>query len=149
MAMAAGAITTGRTVTFVLPSLPPSVNTIYTPVTSVHSATPRFEVKVEWKRWGYDMGRYIKPIPLRPHSLVRIDMWFFYNWYCRNGSLRRADVTNMQKYLIDVIAAKIGFDDKIVKFASVGSSHDAENPRSAVKLTEILTAGGLEHVAIQ
>lgn len=124
-------------VVFTLPSLPPSVNEIYGPTRSVHSATPRWEPKAIWKRWRGEMRRHVKVLRVTPGSSVRFDAWFFYNRYCKNGSVRRADPANLLKWLIDTVADAQDWDDCLVWQGSWGSSHDPDNPRVAVRLTEV------------
>jgi hypothetical protein len=135
-ATAIGGVTKVNAVIFTLPDLPPSINTIYAPKTSIYTATPRFEIKAVWKQWSGKMQRYIKPLYIAPMSLVRCDLWIFHSWFYKNGNLRRQDVHNMVKYAIDVIAKAQDWDDEVVKFGSWGSTNSTAN-KVVVRLTEV------------
>lgn len=137
-AMAADRQQRNRVVTFTLPDLPPSTNELMTPTRpNVHSNSQRWEIKPEWKQWRSSMLRYVKILDIADSSLVRVDLWFFYGFYYRDGSLKRMDTQNLLNFAINTIAQKQDWDDKVCKHGSWGSTHDDHRPRVAVRLTEM------------
>jgi len=48
------------------------------------------------------------PVKLEVH--VRI----FEDWLCKNGSVKRKDVSNREKFLIDSVFDALGIDDKMI-----------------------------------
>lgn len=47
-------------------------------------------------------------IPLRVHVFI------YENWYCKNGSVKRVDIANREKFLIDSVFDALGIDDKFI-----------------------------------
>lgn len=125
-------------VTFTLPDLPPSTNELMAPTRpNIHSNAQRWEIKPEWKQWRSTMLRYVKVLDIAKSSIVRVDLWFFYDWYYKNGELKRMDSQNLINFAVNTVAAKQSWDDKVCKHGSWGSTHDAQRPRVAVRLTEM------------
>lgn len=45
---------------------------------------------------------------------LRVTTYIYENWYCKNGSVKRADVANREKFLIDSVFNALGIDDKFI-----------------------------------
>lgn len=125
-----------NSVTFTLPGLPGSVNTIYEPGHSIYSSRPEWRIKAEWALWATKMKPYVLPFSIQENSLVRVDRCYYYPWFYKNGRWRKADVANMDKLLIDTIAKKIGVDDLFFKIGMT-DTRNCDNGRVLVTLTEI------------
>jgi len=125
----------GNEVRFVLPSLPGSVNEIYE-LNRPDSGLPRRRLKAEWAIWATRMMTHILPFSIQPMSIVRVDRWYFYPWFYKNGKWRVADVANMDKLLFDTLAKKLGINDLLFKQGWMGS-RDAASSRVIVRLREI------------
>lgn len=48
---------------------------------------------------------------LQPSTLFKLTVWYHHKWYYKNGKVRKLDIQNLDKLLIDAIAKKIGVDD--------------------------------------
>jgi len=128
----------GNVVTFLLPDLPPSSNETHTiGRANIHTNKATIEIKTEWKLWRSSMQKYVKCLRIAEGSLVHIDFWFFYNFYYKNGRLRKFDTPNLVDFAINTIKMKQQWDDNVVKSYGVNSSHDPDRPRVAVRLMEI------------
>jgi hypothetical protein len=128
-----------NSVTFTLPDLPPSTNELMAPArASVNGSAQRWEIKTEWRLWRSQQQRYVKVLDIAEWSLVRVDLYFFYNFFYKNGQLKRFDTQNLINFAINTVAQKQGWDDLRCKHGSWGSAHDPHRPRVAVRLTEIL-----------
>lgn len=57
---------------------------------------------------------FMPPRTIVPSSLIELEIQIRNEWYCKNGSVKRFDIQNMEKILIDAIAEKYDFDDSIV-----------------------------------
>ena len=140
--MSQSARRSGRVVVFTLPDLPPSTNELMAPSRpNAHTQSQRWEIKPEWRLWRSQQQRYVKVLDIADSSLIRVDLWFFYNFYYKNGRLKRMDTQNLLNFAINTVAQKQGWDDLVCKFGSWGSSHDEDRPRVAVRLTEVIPAG--------
>lgn len=125
-------------VSFTLPSLPGSVNTIYGPRRTMYSQNG-WGLKDEWMIWATKMIPHILPLPRRlaKNSIIRIDRCYYYPWFTKDGNWRRADAANMDKLLFDTIAKKIGIDDLFFKLGEMNSC-DSNKNQVRVTLTEII-----------
>ena len=100
---------------FIIPLRPPSVNSLY----NVMRYGPRLEVKLkpEVVIFKATVKQYV-PTFTRPseHDLVYFNMTFHDSaYFFKNGKLRKFDITNTEKALLDAICERLGFDDCYVK----------------------------------
>ena len=109
---------------FVIPNLPPSVNSVY----QIIFSQKRVELKPEVRLWKTQAKEYIpKLTPMSSSHLFKVDTIFHYDFFYKNGKLKKFDSQNLMKVLIDAIAEKNGFDDSCVKFGSWESYHAAQD----------------------
>ena len=128
----------GHNVIMVLPDLPPSINGLYDiNAPNIHSNVSRIEIKAEWKLWRSSMQRYVKLLPIAPGSLVHVDLFFYYDFYYKNGRLKRLDTQNLLSFAINTVAMKQEWDDALCKSGSWGSAHEISKPRVIIRLIEI------------
>ena len=122
-------------VVFVLPSLPGSVNEIFE-LNRPDSGLPRRRLKAEWALWATKMMPHILAFSVQPMSIVRVDRWYHYPWFYKNGKWRVADVANMDKLLFDTLSKKLGINDLLFKQGWMGS-RDAVDGKVVVRLSEV------------
>lgn len=124
---------------FTIPVLPPSVNSLH----NIIYSRRRVELKPEVLKWKNDAAVFVPRIILQSElTLIRIDTMFYYRFYYANGKLREFDTHNTVKPLLDLIAAKAGFNDKRAKFGSWGSV-DSTDEKVEVTLREL--TNGIHH----
>jgi hypothetical protein len=126
-----------NTVTFTLPSLPGSINTIFEFGYTLNSPRPTRRLKPEWSVWATRVKPYIPRFQKAEMSLIRIDRCYYYNFFYGNKRWRKADVANMDKLLFDTISQKIGIDDLFFKRGMMDAVDSADG-KVVVTLTEIL-----------
>lgn len=119
-------------VRFTIPSLPPSVNSLYQIIYSQR----RVELKPEARRWKSDSKGHVPRFTPREGKLVAVDATFFYRFHYANGKVRVFDAANLLKLMIDCIAEKCGFNDCLVRYGSWGSVDDV-NERVEITLREV------------
>ncbi len=119
-----------RTITFTLPKLPPSVNALY----QVIYAQRRVELKPEYRAWKSGMKQYVPRFEVGEGATLRIDCEFNFAF-----SKRRFDCANLLKVLIDCVADRLGFNDRIIRHGS-WCSIDSETEYVRVTLTEVTNA---------
>lgn len=118
----------------VIPSLPPSVNAIY----QIIFAQRRVEMKPEVRAWKTKAKEYVPRLnPMAESYLVTLDVTFTYNWFFKNGKLKKFDSQNLLKVLIDAVAEKAGFNDEIVKMGSWNSIHSEEKEQVEVVIRQV------------
>lgn len=129
--MAGGRV--GCEVRFTIPLAFPSVNALHQIIYSQR----KVELKPEVRKWRNDAKGYIPRFVLRPDSLVHVDTLFYFKQRSQNKLLKRRDVHNAVKVVLDVIAEKCGFDDCRVKSGS-WDSVDSTNEKIEITLREVL-----------
>jgi Holliday junction resolvase RusA-like endonuclease len=117
---------------FVIPVLPPSVNSLH----QIIYPQRKVVLKPEILKWRSDIACYVPRISLVAESLVEVGLVFHYPYLYQNGRLRRFDTHNMVKVLLDVISWKANFDDSRVKSGS-WASVDSDDEKVEVHLREL------------
>lgn len=101
------------TMKFTIPVHPPSVNALY----QVNHKFRTVELKPEARFWKSNAKPHIPSrtdfAPFQGKKL-RLTLTVRMDWYYKNKNLKRLDVTNMEKVIVDTIAEKLGFDDLLV-----------------------------------
>lgn len=123
-------------VRFTIPLAFPSVNALHQIIYSQR----KVELKPEVRKFRDDAKGYIPRIVLRSDSLIHVEATFYFKQRSRNRQLRRRDVHNAIKVILDVIAEKCGFDDCRVKSGS-WNSVDATNEKVEIVLREVVNDG--------
>ena len=128
---------------FCIPFLPPSVNSLY----QIIFAQRRVEMKPDVRTWKTKCKEYIpdsriKALLSTSHDtgydtghILDIRCIFTYNWYYKNGKLKKFDTQNLLKVLCDAIAEKCGFDDSLIKQGSWKSVHSESQEQVEVEVS--------------
>lgn len=122
----------GRSISFVLPSLPNSINDLY----SIDFRRRRVDLKPAPRQWKSGSKEYVPRFEIAPESTLHIDFVFYYNYYHPNGKPRIFDASNLTKLAIDCICEKLGINDYRVRSGSWDSVH-SEYGKVEVTLSEI------------
>lgn len=124
-------------VKFTVPSLPPTVNSLY----QIIYAQRKVELKPECLRWKSDVKRsYIPRFQLRDGRLAAVDATFYYRFHYQNGKPRVFDAANLLKLLLDAIAERCEFNDCFIRYGS-WSSVDSPDERVEIVLREVMRNG--------
>lgn len=126
------ACATEEGVRFVIPSLPPSVNSLYNVIFHLR----KVELKPEARRWKSSSKAYVPRFKVADTSTLRIDFIFHYPYLYANGKLRVFDSPNLIKLAVDCICEQLGVNDSRVKCGS-WDSVDEEREFVEVKLSEV------------
>ena len=57
------------------------------------------------------------------------------DWYCKNGSIRRVDVANREKFIIDSVFAGLGIDDKNIFSNTMIKVQDCEQEFTVIDIS--------------
>lgn len=99
-----------KSVTFRLPSTPPSMNSIY----NVLYHTRSVAMKPEVRAYKTQMKMFVPKMTVGTDAKVCMSFEVVQDWFFKNGKLKKQDVHNMSKVLVDLVAEKMGFDDSQV-----------------------------------
>jgi Holliday junction resolvase RusA-like endonuclease len=115
--------------TFILPAPPPSMNSAY----NVLFAMRRVEMKPEVRQYKTMMKVYVPKFNVSEGDKVSLEFKVSQDWFYKNGKMKKQDVQNMVKVLIDLIAEKQGWDDSQVWSFKAEKDHDPSTGRVSVK----------------
>jgi Holliday junction resolvase RusA-like endonuclease len=99
-----------RKLAFSIPSLPPSVNSLYWVLYSMR----RIELKPEARAWKTRAKEFIPPFKVGENEALSVRITLHGPWLTKEGKFRKADVTNREKLILDAISEKQGWDDSRV-----------------------------------
>lgn len=91
-----------------LPFCPPSVNSAYNVLYSFR----RVELKPESKLFKSKVKTYVPTFKVNEGDKLDFTIEIASSWYYKNGNMRKKDVHNMVKILVDAICEGLGIDDK-------------------------------------
>lgn len=115
---------------FILPRVPPSMNSIY----NVLFGLRKIELKPECRLYKTNMKMYVPSLNVKKEDKVYIKISVYMNTLFKNGNLRKIDVHNLTKILIDLISEKQGWDDSQLWELNLSKKHDANNERVEVEI---------------
>ena len=121
-----------RGLRFTIPSLPPSMNSLYQIIYSQR----KVELKPEARRWKSSSKEHVPRFHPREGRLVAVDATFYYSFHYANGKPRVFDAANLLKLMIDCIAEKCGFNDCLIRHGS-WSSVDSTVEKVEIILREV------------
>ena len=96
---------------FSLPSLPPSMNSVYQIIYSQR----RIEMKPEVRLWKSRAKGFIPVWRIEEGEELDLEFKMEGNWLYKNGKPKRMDVQNLLKVVIDALCEKWGVDDSRVR----------------------------------
>lgn len=110
-----------KSVTFRLPSPPPSMNSIYNVLYNQRTVAMKPEVRA----YKTQMKFFVPKMTVTDNQHVSMTFEVVQNWHFKNGKIKKQDVHNMSKVLVDLVAEKMGFDDSQVWYFAM-SKTDSE-----------------------
>lgn len=132
-------VSADHTITFTLPFVPPSVNSLYNVNFKEPDPSRRITLKDECRRWANEASVYVPRFKIAEESIVRIDWTVYYPFLTKRKTWAKRDTSNMLKLLHDVIAKKIAIDDRRFKCGMMDSVNSSSE-KTIVTLTEILVS---------
>lgn len=123
-----------KSIRFVLPSLPASANILHRPEFR-GGRMVGMRLTDDVNRWQQNILQqgYIPRFDIAKNAVLKLEMDFHFDW-----SKRRFDVTNLWKATQDVIAKRLGFNDKGVREWHGKAVHDVDREQVIVTLTQAL-----------
>lgn len=114
---------------FSIGGIPPSYNRMFQIIYSLK------EVRLSPEAHAYK--NKIK-LSMPPFTVEERPLWveieYCYNWYYKNGNLKKIDTANCDKLLIDAVAEQLGIDDKFFKKRTVLDIHNPKEQYTNVTI---------------
>lgn len=98
---------------FTIPLMPPSMNSLYQIIFSMKQV----QLKPEIRLWKTQAKQFIPP--WKPSGKSKLG-WLYFNAdiytevYFKNGKVRKLDLQNLEKCLIDCVCEKLGIGDEFI-----------------------------------
>lgn len=99
---------------FVIPLMPPSVNSLYNIIFSMK----KVELKPEIRLWKTQAKQYVpvwKQLGENKLPWLYFKADIYTQLYFKNGNVRKLDLQNLEKCLIDAVCEKLGIGDEYIK----------------------------------
>lgn len=83
------------------------------------------------------------PYKIKEGAMYQITIQVYSNWWCKNGNIRRKDIQNLDKLLIDAMFEKFGADDSVIfrtrveKLPLSGEYKEGQEDYTLIKLEEL------------
>ena len=124
---------------FVLPSFPISFNQLY----SINHQQRKVGLSDNALLWKTRHAPFVKPCRWPDDWLLVLTLEYESpNWYYKNGKLRRLDVQNLEKLVIDTMFTKWGWDDsRLVKIISSKTYGPKEQIRVTLERAQVCLRG--------
>jgi len=124
---------------FTIPTLPKSCNAIYQIIWHWH----KFELKPEIRLWKNTAMTYIPKFNVKDNDKVDLYVELHNGWYYKNGRMKREDLINLLKILVDAIAKKQDWDDKLIwEFNLHATKIDSKEEKVVCRVETINCAQG-------
>ena len=79
-----------------------------------------------------------------PNGLYSINIYIYYNWLFKNGKLRKLDVQNLDKLVVDAVFEQGGVDDSHVVVEKVQKIQSRVEVRTDVEVWQVGVVGDLK-----
>lgn len=127
---------------FSLP-FPPSMNGLY----GINFQMRSVYLTNDARYWKSKAKLMIPKIPFVADKYY-VELEFHNSWYFKNGKMKKSDVQNLIKIVVDAICEKLGFDDSLVwLFSAVKIQSD--KPKVQVKLGVLHETDGKEAESVE
>lgn len=95
-------------------------------------------MKGEVRLWKTEAKSVIPKLnPLADSNLFRLNAVFYYDFFFKNGKVRKFDTHNLMKVLQDAVAEKNGFEDSLIKFNMIESYHSPDKEYVECELQQV------------
>ena len=79
----------------------------------------------------------VPPFLVNPDDRFEVEIIVHTDWYYKNGKLRRLDIHNMDKLLVDAVFYRLGIDDSHVWKLTSSKYQDCNNSFTQVNIARI------------
>lgn len=93
-----------------IPLLPPSMNKLY----AINYRTKSVYMTSEARNFKSQMKLFITPFAINSSDKLSLKLDVNTNWYFNNGNLKKSDIQNLIKVVVDALSERLGFDDSQV-----------------------------------
>jgi len=67
-------------------------------------------------------------------KLLKVEILIIEDWYCKNGSVKKKDIANREKFLIDAVFEGLGIDDRFVFEETIKKVQSLHEERAIINI---------------
>ena len=117
------------TYTFTIPDLPQSVNSLY----KINYGHRVVYLSPQGRMYKNKVKLHMPPMEFPPNAFFEVTLRFFGEWFFKNGKVKRIDVQNLIKILLDALFERIGVDDSRI-FGLAAFKEQSEEKKVEVRI---------------
>jgi len=117
---------------FTIPMIPPSVNALYNVIFSLKKVELKPEVRL-WKSQAKQFVPTWKPKGESKSGWLYFKADVYTQVYFKNGKVRKLDLQNLEKCLIDTVCEKLGIGDEFI-FEKYARKLDCDKDRIDIEI---------------
>ncbi len=106
-----------------IPCLPVSMNKLY----AINYRTKQVYMTPEARQFKTQAKLFISPFLVAKEDRLSLKLDVNTNWFFKNGSLKRSDIQNLIKVVVDMLSERLGFDDSQIWSFSANKIQSSEN----------------------
>lgn len=106
-----------------IPMVPPSMNKLY----AINYRTKSVYMTPEARDFKSKAKLFMTSMTVSSCDRFTLQLDVHTNWLCKNGSIRKADIHNMIKVVVDAVSERLGFDDAQVFSFSANKIQSTDN----------------------
>ncbi len=115
----------------VIPFKTPSINHLYG-----HNKFGAFYLKPEAKELREKIKKIVNasfPLSAQEETPLKVIAEIHENWYTKKGTVKKMDLSNREKFLIDSVFDALGLDDKFI-FEHIMKKVQSEEEKAVIKI---------------
>jgi len=93
---------------FIIPFKTPTINHLYW-----HRGNMKVLTK-EAKELRVEIDAIVEPAPELQDKKLKVIVYIHEDWYTKKGEVKRKDIANREKFLIDSVFSSMGIDDRFI-----------------------------------
>jgi Holliday junction resolvase RusA-like endonuclease len=109
--------------TWKVPFLPPSMNKLY----GINFQKRSVYMMPEARDWKTKAKMCIGNFPITGNDKLSFSLNVYTNWYYKNNNLKKSDIQNLIKVVVDAVSERLSFDDSQVFSFSAVKHQSTEN----------------------
>ena len=116
---------------FKIPFKTPTINHLYW-----HRGNMKIMTK-EAKMLRAEIDAIVPPTPELKDKILRVTVSIYEDWYTKKGEVKRKDVANREKFLMDSVFSSMEIDDKFIFEHHIHKIQDEVSEFSIIRIEEI------------
>ena len=71
------------------------------------------------------------------NCLLKVNIKIYEDWYCKNGAVKKKDIANREKFLIDAVFEALCLDDKFIFQEEIVKVQSLHEEKAIINIEEL------------